>query len=140
MAGVPHDPEALKRALALTIGVSPDECDSGQIVAEYEFLLHQSWNAMEPLVGRMGARAITEHSIKKAAKDQPAASLVAVTENGPDISALLARHRDEPEACLSLIELCTAVFLTMMELTGEVIAAPLLEAIARERGTDPGTG
>ncbi|MCL4532030.1 MAG: hypothetical protein M1582_02375, partial [Actinobacteria bacterium] len=135
-----RDPQAIRHMLALVAGISPEECDREETVAVYEFVLRESWIDMEALVGKMGARAIVEHSVGRAARERPAVGLVAVTENGPDISPLLAQYQAGAEACRCLLELCTVVFLTMIQLTGEVIAAPLLEKIARERGTDAGTG
>lgn len=139
MAEVPYDPQDLKQMLARVVGVSPDECDRKQTIAAYEFVLRQSWSDMEMLVGKMGARAIVEHSVGRAARARPTVGLVSVTDDGPDISPLMAQHEAGTEACLCLLELCMVIFSTLIQLTGEVITGPLLEKIARERGTDAGT-
>lgn len=135
MPAVPRDLEGLKQALTDALGITSSEPDE-QLVQAYRLTLCLGWERMEAIVGPLGARAIMGHAVKVASRRQPLVALVSVHDDGPDLSALEAHALQEgyQEVCDDLKELCAAMLQTLLELTGEVLAAPLLQELRNHRG------
>ncbi len=137
MSTVPDDPKILEETLVSALGITPEQPAERQ-TAVYQRALHLCWERMENVVGRLGAKAIAEHAVKLASRRQPQIASMSVTESGLDFSPLMAEaSRNGYEGVGNgLRELCVAVFRTLVELTGDVLAAPLLEEFKRQAAGD----
>ena len=133
---LPRDPEGLKQTVLAALSVAPQESDPRQAVERYRYALQLIWTRVGTVVGSDGARAILEYAARIASQVQPEAALVEVGEDGPDLSKLDLQASGEEMAhlCRALRELYLATFRTIVELTGEVVARPLLEELQQHQG------
>lgn len=102
----------------------------------YRYALRVTWIRMEAVLGSGGAKAILQYAVNVASRRYPEAALVGVGDDGPDLSRVSGEvsNEDLRDLCKALQELFFTTFRTLAELTGEVIARPLLEELRPPEG------
>lgn len=130
----PRDTEALRESLDAALGLTSPQSNHEHLLRSYETALAKCWARMDRTVGQVAAKAIVDHSIKKAARQRASVSLASARDGGVDLSALWARLKDDPnEAASAARDLCVMVYEVLAELTGHVLVSPLLAELAEDR-------
>lgn len=123
--------ESLRASLNAPLGAASTRGNPRAAIDFYRCVVQQTWTHTSAIVGTMGARAVVEHSARSVSRQFPDASRIVVTEEGVDLSELLASENgadpDHVRECLE--ELCMATFQVLADLTGDVILGPLLVSL-----------
>ncbi len=133
MASPPGGLESLKQTVYETLDILSERCGNS-LGHHYRLALRSSWERMEMVVGTGGAVAIVRHAVKVASRQRPEIALVTVGDAGPDLSPMEQKisQAGPEDSCACLRELCLAVFLTLAELTGDVLLSPLLKELREQ--------
>lgn len=129
MAGSHRDPQTLGNAISSALGIG-DDTPPTQATQIYRGALQRSVEQMEQLLGRLGAQAVVNHSIRITSNSRPEVAVVKMSEGKVDISELEAMARastESPALHLHLEALLLTIFVTLNELTGNVITSLLIE-------------
>ncbi len=114
---------------------NPDTCLAAIDAAES--LIKHIWEFNSRLLGDGGARAVLARAVSLAVADAPLLQKVTVNKKGLDSSQLREHVEnagcDAGEVLNSFIHLGEMIFFTLADLTGDLMTAPLLQQLERDK-------